>query len=138
MRSPTSIAAAAGCQRIMAKIVRRPDGRRAWLRSGRTASNPFADADTVRLWMPPLLRLPDAIFENLAGADHEEIDPEARSSMWEDLQRGRRAESTTCKGSSPGIADRHGLERRCRASSLVRRTGVLSVQFVINLFNLIT
>ena len=36
--------------------------------------------------LPPLLRLPDPIFEALLGRTMK-IDPEARSSMWEDLQR---------------------------------------------------
>ena len=36
-------------------------------------------------WMPPLLRLPDPIFEPMLGRTMK-IDPEARSSMWEDLQ----------------------------------------------------
>jgi 2-dehydropantoate 2-reductase len=42
-------------------------------------------------WMPPLLRLPDIIFEAMLGRTMK-IDPEARSSMWEDLQHGRRTE----------------------------------------------
>jgi len=48
-------------------------------------------------WTPPLLRLPDAIFELLLGRTMK-IDPEARSSMWEDLQRGRATETIICKG----------------------------------------
>src|SRR5260370_34332631 len=38
-------------------------------------------------WMPPPLRLPDAIFETVLGRTME-IDPEARAAMGEDLQRG--------------------------------------------------
>ena len=60
-------------------------------------------------WMPPLLRLPDAIFEALLGRTMK-IDPEARSSMWEDLQRGRRTEIDYLQGVITEIADRHGLE----------------------------
>jgi len=48
-------------------------------------------------WTPPLLRLPDAILELLLGRTMK-IDPEARSSMWEDLQRGRATKSIICKG----------------------------------------
>jgi 2-dehydropantoate 2-reductase len=59
-------------------------------------------------WMPPLLRLPDAIFEVLLGRTMK-IDPEARSSMWEDLQRGRRTEIDYLQGVITEIADRHGL-----------------------------
>src|SRR6185436_6771871 len=59
--------------------------------------------------MPPLLRLPDAIFEALLGRTMK-IDPEARSSMWEDLKRGRRTEVDYLQGVITGIADRRGLK----------------------------
>jgi len=42
-------------------------------------------------WIPTALRLPDAIFTRVAGRMLA-IDPQARSSMWEDLQAGRRTE----------------------------------------------
>ena len=38
------------------------------------------------------------------------IDPEARSSMWEDLQRGRRTEIDYLQGVITEIADRRGLQ----------------------------
>jgi len=60
-------------------------------------------------WMPPLLRLPDAIFEAVLGRTMK-IDPEARSSMWEDLQRGRRTEIDYLQGVITEIAERHGLQ----------------------------
>jgi 2-dehydropantoate 2-reductase len=60
-------------------------------------------------WTPPLLRLPDAIFEALLGRTMK-IDPEARSSMWEDLQRGRATEIDYLQGVITGIADRRGLQ----------------------------
>ncbi len=60
-------------------------------------------------WMPPLLRLPDTIFEALLGRTMK-IDPEARSSMWEDLQRGRRTEIDYLQGVITEIADRRGLQ----------------------------
>ena len=60
-------------------------------------------------WMPPLLRLPDFIFEALLGRTMK-IDPEARSSMWEDLQRGRRTEIDYLQGVITEIADRRGLQ----------------------------
>jgi len=60
-------------------------------------------------WMPPLLRLPDGLFEILLGRTMK-IDPEARSSMWEDLQRGRRTEIDYLQGVITGIADRRGLD----------------------------
>jgi 2-dehydropantoate 2-reductase len=60
-------------------------------------------------WTPALLRLPDAVFEIMLGRTMK-IDPEARSSMWEDLRRGRRTEIDYLQGVITGIADRHGLQ----------------------------
>jgi 2-dehydropantoate 2-reductase len=60
-------------------------------------------------WTPSLLRLPDAIFEVVLGRAMK-IDPQARSSMWEDLQRGRRTEIDYLQGVIVEIADRHGLQ----------------------------
>jgi 2-dehydropantoate 2-reductase len=60
-------------------------------------------------WMPPLLRLPDTIFEAMLGRTMK-IDPEARSSMWEDLQRGRRTEIDYFQGVITEIAERRGLD----------------------------
>ena len=60
-------------------------------------------------WTPALLRLPDPVFGMLLGRTMK-IDPEARSSMWEDLQRGRRTEIDYLQGVITGIADRHGLQ----------------------------
>jgi 2-dehydropantoate 2-reductase len=56
-----------------------------------------------------LLRLPDAVFAMLL-ASVMKVDPEARSSMWEDLQRGRRTEIDYLQGVIIGIAERHGLQ----------------------------
>jgi 2-dehydropantoate 2-reductase len=72
--------------------------------------------------MPPLLRLPDGIFGMLLGRTMQ-IDPQARSSMWEDLQRGRRTEIDYLQGVVTAIADRHGLEAPLshRVVELVRR-----------------
>ena len=55
------------------------------------------------------MRLPDAMFEALLGRTMK-IDPEARSSMWEDLQRGRRTEIDYLQGVITEIADRRGLD----------------------------
>lgn len=60
-------------------------------------------------WLPSLLRLPDPIFEALLGRTMK-IDPVARSSMWEDLQRGRRTEIDYLQGVITGIAERRGLD----------------------------
>jgi 2-dehydropantoate 2-reductase len=42
-------------------------------------------------WLPPLLKLPDWAFHRIAG-QMLRIDPQARSSMWDDLQAGRLTE----------------------------------------------
>ena len=60
-------------------------------------------------WMPRLLRLPNAIFEPMLGRTMK-IDPEARSSMWEDLKHGRRTEIDYLQGVITAIAERRGLE----------------------------
>jgi 2-dehydropantoate 2-reductase len=58
--------------------------------------------------VPHLLRLPDALFA-IALAPAMKIDPQARSSMWEDLERRRRTEIDYLQGVVTGIADRRGL-----------------------------
>ena len=60
-------------------------------------------------WTPFMLRLPDRVFGILLGRTLK-IDPEARSSMWEDLQRGRATEIDYLQGVITEIADRHGLK----------------------------
>jgi 2-dehydropantoate 2-reductase len=60
-------------------------------------------------WMPALLRLPDPIFGVLLGRTMQ-IDPQARSSMSEDLERDRRTEIDYLQGVITAIADRHGLK----------------------------
>ena len=91
--------------------------RKGWRRSGRKASGRCRRRRFRSGWTPPLLRLPDALFECVLGRTMK-IDPEARSSMWEDLQRGRRTEIDYLQGVITGIAERRGLTRRCRAASL--------------------
>jgi len=60
-------------------------------------------------WTPSLLRLPDSLFGMLLGRTMK-IDPQARSSMWEDLRRGRRTEIDYLQGVITEIADRLGLQ----------------------------
>jgi 2-dehydropantoate 2-reductase len=76
-------------------------------------------------WTPHLLRLPDAVFATLLGSTMK-IDPEARSSMWEDLQRGRLTEIDYLQGVITEIADRHGLEAPLsrRVVELIKRAEV--------------
>ena len=58
---------------------------------------------------PYLLRLPDALFGVLLGGTMK-IDAEARSSMSEDLQRGRRTEIDYLQGAIIDIAQGRGLQ----------------------------
>jgi 2-dehydropantoate 2-reductase len=60
-------------------------------------------------WTPHMLRLPDRVFAMLLGGTMK-IDPEARSSMWEDLQRRRPTEIDYLQGVITEIADRRGLQ----------------------------
>src|ERR1700689_49376 len=60
-------------------------------------------------WTPMMLRLPDALFGILLARTMK-IDPGARSSMWEDLQRRRPTEIDYLQGVITEIADRHGLQ----------------------------
>jgi 2-dehydropantoate 2-reductase len=70
---------------------------------------PVSPTPVPSAWTPSLLRLPDAIFQALLGRTMK-IDPEARSSMQEDLQRGRRTEIDYLQGVVVEIAARHGLD----------------------------
>ena len=71
--------------------------------------NPVSPTPIPANWTPTLLRLPDPIFEALLGRTMK-IDPEARSSMWEDLQRGRATEVDYLQGVITAIAERRGLQ----------------------------
>lgn len=57
--------------------------------------------------LPLLLRLPDGVFRRVAGAMLR-IDPQARSSMWEDLQAGRRTEIDYLNGAVVSLAESIG------------------------------
>jgi 2-dehydropantoate 2-reductase len=70
---------------------------------------PVSSTPIPASWTPALLRLPDTVFEIMLGRTMK-IDPEARSSMWEDLQRGRRTEIDYLQGVITAIADRRGLK----------------------------
>ena len=58
-------------------------------------------------WLPPMLSLPDALFRRFANKMLE-IDPRARSSMWEDLQAGRPTEVDWINGEVQRLAERLG------------------------------
>ena len=59
--------------------------------------------------LPMLLRLPDFVFARLAKAMLR-VDPEARSSMWEDLQAGRRTEVDYLNGAVVRLAESVGRD----------------------------
>jgi 2-dehydropantoate 2-reductase len=70
---------------------------------------------------PYVLALPDGLFRRLAGAALR-IDAHARSSMWEDLQRGRSTEIDSLQGEIVALATAHGREApaNARLADLVR------------------
>jgi 2-dehydropantoate 2-reductase len=72
--------------------------------------------------LPRLLRLPDWLFKRVAAAMLR-IDPEARSSMWEDLQAGRRTEIDYLNGAVVSLAHSIGLSAPAneRILELIRR-----------------
>jgi 2-dehydropantoate 2-reductase len=83
---------------------------------------PVASTPVPPALTPHLLRLPDAVFRLLLGRTMK-IDPEARSSMWEDLQRGRVTEIDYLQGVITQIAERRGLKVPLseRITALIRR-----------------
>jgi 2-dehydropantoate 2-reductase len=70
---------------------------------------PVSPSPAPASWTPHLLRLPDTLFALALGRTMK-IDPQARSSMAEDLQRGRRTEIDYLQGVITEIADRRGLQ----------------------------
>ena len=63
---------------------------------------------------PYVLRLPDALFRRVAASTLD-IDAQARSSMWEDLQRARSTEIDSLQGEIVALAARHGLSAPANA-----------------------
>ena len=59
--------------------------------------------------MPHLLRLPDGLFQMILGRAMK-IDPQARSSMSDDLARGRRTEIDYLQGVIVDLAKRHNID----------------------------
>lgn len=66
---------------------------------------PVATTPLPASLIPFVLRLPDWAFRLVAGSMIR-IDPQARSSMWEDLQRGRRTEIDYLQGAVLELAHR--------------------------------
>jgi 2-dehydropantoate 2-reductase len=59
-------------------------------------------------WTPTLLRLPDMIFNAILGRTMK-IDPEARSSMWQDLKQGRKTEIDYLQGAVIALAEQNDV-----------------------------
>jgi 2-dehydropantoate 2-reductase len=72
-------------------------------------------------WIPAVLRLPDFVFTRLAGKMLA-IDPQARSSMWEDLEAGRTTEVDYLNGEIVRLAEQLGRRApvNARLVALVR------------------
>lgn len=60
-------------------------------------------------WIPFILSLPDWIFVRIAGAMIS-IDPSARSSMWEDLEKRRATEIDYLNGEIVTLAEAHDVD----------------------------
>lgn len=67
---------------------------------------------------PYVLGLPDALFRRVAAATLR-IDAHARSSMWEDLQRGRPTEIDALQGEIVALAAAHGRTAAANARLVV-------------------
>jgi 2-dehydropantoate 2-reductase len=93
---------AKGYRKVLAAIMEEALGvlREAGQRTTRLGPLP------VRLF-PFILRLPDPLVRLIASAQVK-IDPEARSSMWEDLSRGRPTEVDDLNGEIVRLAERCG------------------------------
>jgi 2-dehydropantoate 2-reductase len=72
--------------------------------------------------LPYLLRLPDSLFRRVANAMLR-IDPQARSSMWEDLRSGRKTEVDYLNGAVVRLAESLGRDAPVnrRIVALIRR-----------------
>jgi 2-dehydropantoate 2-reductase len=78
------------------------------LRMTKAAGIAAVTAPLPAAMLPFVLRLPDSVFRVLA-ARMLKIDPQARSSMWEDLHQRRRTEIDHLQGAIVRIAAQHGL-----------------------------
>jgi 2-dehydropantoate 2-reductase len=70
---------------------------------------PVSSTPIPMSWSPTLLRLPDAIFSAILGRTMK-IDPEARSSMWQDLKQGRKTEIDYLQGAVIALAEQNHVE----------------------------
>lgn len=79
--------------------------------------SPVASTPLPANWTPVILKLPDFAFRAIA-APMVKIDPKARSSMWEDLELGRRTEIDHLQGLIVGLSDKHGLNAPLSAATV--------------------
>jgi 2-dehydropantoate 2-reductase len=70
---------------------------------------PVSSTPIPMSWSPSLLRLPDAIFNAILGRTMK-IDPEARSSMWQDLKQGRKTEIDYLQGAVIALAEQNHVD----------------------------
>lgn len=94
----------AGYRRVLAAVMGEALAvmRAAGVRTARVGPLP------VQLF-PALLRMPTPLFRVLARAQLK-VDPEARSSMWEDLSRGRDTEVEQLNGEVVRLAEAHRID----------------------------
>jgi 2-dehydropantoate 2-reductase len=67
---------------------------------------PVSSTPIPASWTPALLRLPDVIFNAILGRTMK-IDPEARSSMWQDLKLSRKTEIDYLQGAVIALAEQN-------------------------------
>jgi len=105
-----------GFRQVLAALIGEAVGvlRAAKLRPARLRGLPVG-------WMPRLLRLPTPVLRVVARTQLR-VDPEARSSMWEDLTRGRPTEIDDLNGEIVRLAEQLGIDapRNRRIVELVR------------------
>jgi 2-dehydropantoate 2-reductase len=92
-----------GYRRIMAACIR--EGHAVLARAGIAAK---FDAPVPTSWIPTLMELPTPLFRLLARK-MVAVDPSARSSMWEDLQRRRPTEIDLLNGEIVALGRAHGV-----------------------------
>ena len=84
--------------------------QREWLEVANMEGVELAQFTAVRpSWMPAILSLPNWIFLRLAKAMLD-IDPHARSSMWEDIKLGRKTEIAFLNGAIVKRAEKLGID----------------------------